>query len=291
MDSREIYRDYCEDVNPDYKYFFFDIFDPAQYIDPDKASSGLYDAIYKLFFYDYRKMINNGIKCVNLVGQKRKDGLFYSFFLYDKLNEKGYPDTNKEPDFILSADCLGPSKFQSMNIAGLSIDEVKSNIENSRTLGGHIIWPRGDTLHYKINEVRGGCIKKKCDYGFYDRTDWTFLLLKQYYEVINDNNQRERLKKYIAGINVFFPEQEISVQDWECFEVLFKAFDVSRSWFLKFKSFIVFSDFFKIKGSFVDDLYNVVELTSYFPIKPDKEGYLKYIENNLNAITVRNSNI
>lgn len=277
MDIKQIYCDYCQDVNSAYLETTFDIFDKEIFMDPDEVSSKLYDALYKLFFYDYRKMLKIGIKCVQIIGQKYRGPLFYSFFI------KQDPTSN-EVEEILSADYIGPSKFQSKDIAKLSPDEIKINIKESRTLGGHILWPRA-TNNITINQARGG--DNGC--GLYDRTDWTFLLLKHYYEVIEIEDINKRLSTYLSNIKTIFSKQEISQEDVNRFMTLFKAFDLSREWFKKFKSFKVFCDFFILKGSFITDSYEVVELTAYFPIKPDKEGYLEYIENNLKAIRIRNS--
>lgn len=281
MGMEEVYRDYFEDVNPEYKQSSFNILNSPRYKDRDSASAKLYDALYKLFFYDYNKMKRNDLKCVQIVGHKFDKPLFYSFFVKES--------PTSDSDFILSSDYIGPSKYQAKYIARLSDNEIKKFIEISRTLGGHIIWPRGIKL--TINKVKGGELKKGCGYGFYDRIDWTFLLLKHYYSSINYEDKLNRLEKYEKEIMKFFSFKKISKQDRECFKELFEAFDISIEWFKKFKSFNNFCDFFKVTGSFVDDLYNVIELTPYFPIKPDKKGYLKYIENNLNSITLRNSKI
>ena len=71
-------------------------------------------------------------------------------------------------------------------------------------------------------------------------------------------------------------------------EGLIDAFENSKNWFARFDDFNEFTDFFKLKGSFVDDDYNVVELTEFSPMKPKKNGYRRYIENSLNAIANRN---
>lgn len=277
MDIKQIYCDYCADVNSAYLETTFDIFDNKIFLDPDEVSSKLYDALYKLFFYDYRKMLETGIKCVQIIGQKYKGPLFYSFFIKDN------PMSN-EVEEILSVDYIGPSKFQSYDIAKLSVDKIKINIKESRTLGGHILWPRA-TNNKTINQARGG--DSGC--GLYDRTDWTFLLLKHYYSVIDIVDENDRLSTYLSDIKNEFIKQKISLDDINRFRNLFKAFDLSREWFKKFKSFGGFCDFFILKGSFITDSYEVVELTSYFPIKPDREGYLEYIDNNLKAIRIRNS--
>ena len=81
MDIKQIYCDYCQDVNSAYLETTFDIFDKEIFMDPDEVSSKLYDALYKLFFYDYRKMLKIGIKCVQIIGQKYRGPLFYSFFI------------------------------------------------------------------------------------------------------------------------------------------------------------------------------------------------------------------
>lgn len=107
--------------------------------------------------------------------------------------------------------------------------------------------------------------------------------------MIDSVDENDRLRTYMSDIKTVFIKQKISPDDVNRFKTLFEAFDLSRGWFKRFKSFEGFCDFFILKGSFITDSYEVAELTSYFPIKPDREGYLEYIDNNLKAIRIRNS--
>lgn len=219
------------------------------------------------------------------MGQKFKDKpLFYSFVTRQDNN------LESKVKFILSSDYIGPSIYQSSVIGQLKNSEIKEIVERGRTLGGHMIWPRGSKEN-TVNKVRGGEIYRGCGYGFYDRIDLPLQLLKIYYKVINENNNY-RKQKFEEIIRTLFTDKKWN-ENHLCFEAMFQAFDDvsqtnAREWFKIFKTFEQFNIFFKLVGSFVDEGYEVVQLTDFFPIKPAKESYKKYIQNNLNAIEMRN---
>lgn len=275
MKQSDIYYNYFEDVNPQYEDINFNLKDR---VDPDEASARLYDALYKTFFYNYSKMCEYGMEKVQIIGQKYSKPLFYSFFIY---KEK---DSEVE-DFILSSDYIGPSIEQARLIGELEDFEIKNFLRISRTLGGHIVWPRGDNMKPTINQVKGGEIISNSGYGFYDRIDWTLFLLKIYYYFI-EKSEDPRFDKYKEKIHMSFEGINITENDNRCFWALFGAFNRAKKWFENFETFKNFCDFFLLKNNFVDNNYNVLELTSYFPIKPVNYG--EYIKNNIRAISRRN---
>lgn len=147
------------------------------------------------------------------------------------------------------------------------------------------MWPRGDNMKPTINQVKGGEIISNSGYGFYDRIDWTLFLLKIYYYFI-EKSEDPRFDKYKEKIHMSFEGINITENDNRCFWALFGAFNRAKKWFENFETFKNFCDFFLLKNNFVDNNYNVLELTSYFPIKPVNYG--EYIKNNIRAISRRN---
>ncbi len=58
---------------------------------------------------------------------------------------------------------------------------------------------------------------------------------------------------------------------------------------MSFDSFKSFCERFRLKGSFVDENYNIIWFASASPILP--EDYRVFAENNIEAIRKRNENI
>ncbi|MGF7002556.1 hypothetical protein M2149_000945 [Lachnospiraceae bacterium PFB1-21] len=266
MDNGRVYYDYFNDVNYNYEKETFDL---NKRCDPDNESGKLYDSLFRIFFYNEER------DRVKVVGQKFKGReLFYSLFIEKE---------NNEDRIILSADYIGPSINQAKLLAGLKDSEIKKFLSNSRTLGGHLLWPRqiGGTT---INQARGGDYSPKCGYGVFDRIDWTLLLLKCFY-IRRYENVGTDITKVVQDIT---NQTEISTRDVKRINNIVAAMERSKEWLYRFSSFADFCDFFILKGSFVNDNNEVTELTPFFPIKPDCEDYKRYIDNNLKAIDKRN---
>lgn len=70
---------------------------------------------------------------------------------------------------------------------------------------------------------------------------------------------------------------------------MYKAFYDSNKWIDLIGSFESFCIQFKLKGSFVDDDFNVIHLTDLFPLFP--KDYKEYIKNTCEAIRLRNQNL
>lgn len=268
MDKARIYYNYLEDIYPDFK--------KSKKIENeiDQKSEKLNRALYELFFSDVERNQHYNIRNITLKKQNFKDGPIFSFFI-DK------------PDCILSTDYIGPSVWWCSKIAGYTQSEINGILKKSRTLGGHLAWARGQGRVPTVNQVKGGELRNNCGYGFYDRIDWTLFLLKTFYSVMTEDIFSE--EQYIRKIACYFSDNiEISDNDKECFIEIYRAFNRSKDWFAVFCSFNNFCEYFKLKGSFVDDDCNVIALTNFFPIKPTKETYREYTENNLRAILQRN---
>lgn len=275
MNKEEIYHNYIEDLYPN----FMD--DNNIEFPIDQKSVELNTVLYKLFFADLDNNLQSKLKNIALKRQDFGNGPFYSFFLNDN-------------EFILSTDYIGPSPWQCRAIAKCTTAEIKKILKQSRTLGGHLMWTRGVGRTPTVNQVKGGELSRRCGYGFYDRIDWTLFLLKMFYYIMNESlPSEEQEKQYKSKIihclsTEYECDIEISDNDKKCFKEMYDAFCRSEDWFKVFDSFSGFCDFFKLKGSFVDNDYKVIWFTDCLPIKPTEASYRKYIENNLNAIVQRN---
>ena len=85
----------------------------------------------------------------------------------------------KGKEWLLSIDYIGPSinwALRELEIGGLSKYDIIETLNVCRTIGGHIVWPRGSNLVYKINQTRGG------GNSVYDRIDWTLYLVQFCYK-------------------------------------------------------------------------------------------------------------
>lgn len=181
----------------------------------------------------------------------------------------------KGKEWLLSIDYIGPSinwALRELEIGGLSKYDIIETLNVCRTIGGHIVWPRGSNLVYKINQTRGG------GNSVYDRIDWTLYLVQFCY-------------KYDFDITKI---REIVIQTYqkETFyriSKLINAICESKSWFNELGSFNGFCDQFILKGSFVDENYEVKWFAKMFPMFP--EDYKQFSLNNVNAVKQRNLNI
>lgn len=203
---------------------------------------------------------------------------------YNKLNNKNakkrsedmkppyYTICYKKHDIRLSADYIGPSTHWLSQLTD-EREKMISLLNISRTIGGHIVWPRGfgqDKL--SINEARGG------SKGVYDRIDWTLQLVKIFYKYkgaflsICQKIYKENFSKYK-----------------NTFKTMNNAFSYSIKWFELIGDFNKFCEKFKLKGSFVDNENNIIWFANPFPIKPN--NYLDYAEKNCRAIEIRNMQI
>lgn len=171
MEKEKIMKtNYFEDVNPEFLKEEFSLEDRK---DPDGASRKLRDDFSEIFLSELP-----GHKVVMKSGDN-------SFYLMNKEDGK--------QEFKLSLDYIGPSIYQASDIGGLTVKEIKEFLKVSRTLGGHIAWEIGLGTKWTVNIVRGGRIFPRSNYGFFDRTDWTFLLLKIYMETESGEEYEEKI--------------------------------------------------------------------------------------------------
>ena len=236
-------------------------FDIDTRTDPDRTSKALYDDLLNLFF------AKSQIKARNIEQEDfyNKNSVFYTIFV-------------NEDEFRLSSDYIGPSIYWARE-CGIKDDKIINFLKISRTIGGHILWPRGKQP--TLNQVKAG------NNGFYDRIDWTLLAIASFYEITSEkkNNQINFLE---ACSNLLPSEVRHYKQLESKFKRVYKALQNHKSWFDSFGDFNNFCTFFNLKESFVDNECNIIPLTSLFPILP--LDYEEYIDNSIKAISQRNNN-
>lgn len=205
------------------KNYLFDLYSnfPNEFtldnrIDPDSCSKDLYDDLQSTFFSSNAKGILGIASVENRVQKFGRRPAFYTLFV----------DTDK---FLLSSDYIGPSIYWARK-AGLTCEEIISVLEISRTLGGHIVFPRGEG-NSTVNQARGG------EKGYYDRIDLTLFAIKQLFE-----------KKEISN--------ELMEKAWKNYSDWFDLFGKEEN---AFKAFV---DFFKL-NDFVDEKYEIYDLTTF----------------------------
>lgn len=212
---------------------------------------------------DWKKRLVNGIayrdpdyNCHQLYNDMNKvffEGkLTKGFDLYDK----GQLILNKD-GIRLTTDYIGPS-LTSLKRAGISDEEAWKIVLRCRTIGGHLIWPR---IAHGINPCKAASGKR--GYGISDRIDIALYEIKCFLDEVDSNVYNSALR------NSLFKEQ-------------------NKKWFGKIK-FSDFCDFYLLKGSFVDENYNINWFADPIIGKIDKQTMLAYSISNINAIEKRNS--
>lgn len=213
-------------------------------IDPDKCSEQLYDDIEKIFFskeqLESLKLNSIENKCQNF-----NNGDFYTLFIDDG-------------KYRLSSDYIGASVYWAKQ-AGLSNEEIVECLMISRTIGGHMVFPRGQGT--TVNQARGG------ENSYYDRFDLTLLAIKKWY--LNDNSK----------INY-------AIENYSDWFTLFGTFD-------KFISFFWLEDFI-YNESIIDLVSSDLEKGLIIPLKREeicipsqKEEYKRYFNNSNKIIKDR----
>ena len=240
-------KNYLFDLYPEYDlYSEYPVgFNLEERKDPDECSKQLYDDIEKIFFSKER-LGRLGLNSIENKCQNFNNGDFYTLFI----------DNRKH---ILSSDYIGASVYWAQQ-AGLSDEDiVVKYLKISRTIGGHMVFPRGQGR--TVNQARGG------EYSYYDRFDLTLLAIKKWY--LNDDSK----------INY--------------------AIENYRNWFSLFGTFDEFISFFRLEvfihGEFIIDLVSsnleeglIIPLNREdINIPIEKEGYKRYFDNSNKIIEDR----
>lgn len=238
-------------------------------IDPDGDDcKELYDDLITAYFSDLEMNQRHGIQRVENREQYswKTQRMFYTLFV------------NGE-DYLLSADYIGPSVYWAGK-QGMTDVQIRAFLSSCRTIGGHIVWPRGSDIKEgkTINCQKGG------DKSLYDRMDWTLLLLKFFYMADGD---KERYLNYTRQTGTM---RQV-IENESRFLNMFEAFSCSRSWLDRFGSFEDFCKQFKLNGTgnFVTEHFEVRPMAPWFPILP--ADYERFCENVCEAVAARNQEI
>ena len=212
----------------------------------DKINGELYDDLKEIFFDD-NSIEKIGLKKIINKRQNSKNGDYYTLFV----------DGDK---FLLSADYIGPSVHWAQ-CAGLTDVDIICFLFISRTIGGHIVFPRGGLLP-TVNQARGG---KR---GYYDRFDLTLYALKQWFS----NKKNSKINNAIENYGSWF---ELFIKDKN-----------SKDGFKNFIEFFSLEEFVSENLEIIDlvnsDLKNdkVILLGKEdISIPNTKESYLQYVRN------------
>ncbi len=238
--------------------------------DPDSGCKKLYDDILLAYFDDLKQNNSNGIFSADVLEQKSY-GQNSPFYYTIRIN------ANSECIF-LSSDYIGPSAYWAEK-QGISNEKIVEFLSVCRTIGGHIVWPRGKDITYDgtltINCAKGG------EKGVYDRIDWTLLLIKIFYEC-------QEKSEFFNKINSVFREEICRYSAKSNLDRMYHSIErIYAVWLRKFHKFGNFCDQFRLKGSFVDCDYNVIPMADWFPLLPNY--HMCYIENLCKAIQNRNN--
>ncbi len=255
---------------------------------PDPDSDGckkLYDDIIEAFLSD--GIITDSNEVANWEQQFRYNKvkekfsnkeLWRRYFSLNNDSPKAESSIYKPPfytvtyrNYLLSSDYIGPSIYWAEK-KGLEKIKILDILNNCRTIGGHIVWPRG--CGTTINQARGGAET------LYDRIDWTLYLVKLFCD--NSFDYSRAILEYEDSygrehINSIMPVVD-SINNY-------------KEWFKEFgNSNCAFDNFckqFKLKGTLVKENLEINWLSLPFPILPD--DYSMFVNNNINAIKMRNN--
>ena len=272
-------------INPKYNYLtcgfdkLAEDYDYKNRPDPDRFSKILYDDLIEVFFMDLGAI--NKIQQFNMRDSddpKKNNASWTQYFSLNKYDPEYFTkDEYKQPpfftlvwkNFFLSADYIGPS----VNWAEqreCSRETILNIMNVGRTIGGHIVWPRGKGE--TVNQARGG------DKAFYDRIDWTLFVLKAYYECKRNN-------VVASG----FVRQKYPQIEPHRYKLVLDAIERYSEWFSEFDDFPDFCDRFLLIDSFVNESYEIIWMAPANPMLP--EDYDGYVQKCLDAIRKRNSAI
>ena len=250
-------KNYFELVNRDY---LDDNFKLESRIDPDSKCYELYTDLKKELFC---KNFPNG-DLIRELKEKERTGKNGS--KYWELVIKIESGNGEKKYFGLGTDYIGASVNWALK-CNVSQKVIKEYLKVSRTLGGHIFFPRWQISNNKeriksLNIARGGEFISNKRPGFYDRFDIFLYDLKNWYDDV--------------------PSQ------------LKKEFDSNKKWLELFVDFKGFINYFSL-NNFLNSEYEVIDLTdsmnviekfkSYIPKEPS--DYSLYFKNSSNIIIKR----
>lgn len=206
--------------------------------------------------------------------------LWNRYELLNNNNQKAISSIYKPPlytivykEFFLSSDYIGPSIYWASKKV-LSSKKILEILNKCRTIGGHIVWPRGNGE--TINQARSG------EKGFYDRIDWTLFVIKQFCDNDFSENETHSICLSKFGDKYINPITKV-----------LESINRYKTWFKEFGdysiAFVNFCKQFKLEGCFVNEKYDVNWFAPPIPFLPD--DYELFAENNISAIEKRNNHL
>ncbi len=272
----------------DVKNYLFDLYPdfPKDFAlsdrkDPESDSRDLYLDFQTIFFNVSSGFFPNGnkYKVVELVTRHSGGRKWFEIKLQIFKGSKWIATFGLGTDYIgpsvnWAKTSLLPKKYVfGISDLNMSDDEIINFLTISRTIGGHLAFPRWiresnkDFINSSINMERGG------KGTYFDRFDLTLFSIKSWYE----RDSTEHLGEVI---------------------------EENRLWFEQFGNFEIFINYFKL-NDFVNGNYEIYDLTSFDQAKKnyliltndkpwipnDVEGYRKYVAGSNLAITLRNERL
>lgn len=243
-------------------------FDWKNRTDPDSGCKKLYDDIILAYFSNLEQNQSNGI--ISVENWEQKYGGMPPFYTIR---------INSATDCVLlSSDYIGPSVHWA-NEQGISDEKITEFLSVCRTIGGHMVWPRGRDITYDgtqtINCARAG------NRGVYDRIDWTLLLIKMFYDCEGES-------EFLSKLELIFSDE---IHKYNCKSNLNRMYNsIKRTyavWLCKFPDFTSFCKQFCLERSFVDRDYNVIKMADWIPLLPN--SYADFINNLCKAVQIRNN--
>jgi hypothetical protein len=156
------------------------------YIDPDSRCKKLYEDLS--LYYNGLKLPNgNYIESVKIKERnKGRKNCFYELIINILKEEKETKTIIAQ--IGLGVDYIGPSIYWACE-AGMTSREIGTFLQTTRTIGGHIVWPRwigtpnknGQTGYEFIEDFKSINVSRGGEKGFYDRIDLTLFDLKEWY--------------------------------------------------------------------------------------------------------------
>lgn len=256
---------YFQDVNPDWKEENFNI---NKRKDPEAKSKKLYEDLVKQLLHEKKLPSGKIIRIEKSAYLLNEDQYYETRILIIRGDKLLYR-------IGLGSDYIGPSINWAMKINDITKEDIINFIQISRTIGGHIFFPRWikdyttGKFHsgLSINNAKGG-VK-----GFYDRFD---LLL--------------------FDLELWYSGKKCKLKD---------VYDKNKIWLNEFKNFSGYIEFFKLEDFTNSDKTLIKALLSYdeetntfnylnnniASIPCEKDSYLKYVNGCNLIISLRNNKL
>ena len=214
--------------------------------DPDQRSKELYDDLCEIFFDDDSK---EKLKITSVCNKYQNSSRNLSI---------------DEGKHTLSSDYIGAS-INLAKKAVLNDDEILKHLRISRTIGGHILFPKGKNKDRDKN-IKLQTVNQARGFRYYDRFDLTLYAIKEWFVGNKDTKIAYAIENYHEWFELFF--------------------DNNRK-----NGFENFIEFFKLEG-FINEQNKIIDLINsdleknkvvpldkeYVSIAKTKKDYIKYMK-------------